>query len=743
MRRHLFAASAAAALAVAGLAIPAFAATSGTWTVSAPSGSGNAAVVTLTNGRLTFAAQRAGTTVLSPASIGISANVGDFTSGLDFTSRSDTVVNQSYPMTTGKQRNRSATYNQATLSFTAGNGATMNLVVRAGADGVAYRYVLPGSGSITVNSEASSWTVPTGAPAWLNDYASDYQGQWHTTTAGAATAGSFAYPALFNVGGTYVSIAESDVDGRYTASTLNHAAGSGTYRSSLEGAVTSTGPLSTAWRIAAIGDLNTVTTTRIVDDMAPPSRIADTSWIKPGPVAWSWLTDPGSPSDENRQKQYVDFAQQNGWPYVLVDAGWQASWVPDLVSYARARGVAILLWFDSSNLQTATQRQQLQTARNWGVVGVKIDFVFGHSQSVLKWFDTVLAQTASLHLMVNFHGTEMTRGMQRTWPHVMTSEAVFGAEQQRDNAAFDTILPYTRNAVSSMDFTPVDFSTAMGNTTKGHQVGMSVVFESGWQHYSDKPESYRTEPLALAVLNKTPTVWDETRLLDGTPGREVYLARRSGGTWFVGGLSALGAKTFTAPLGFLGAGQWFVETVRDGGSGLTRDTGTVTSGGTLSVPEAANGGFVSVLCPFTAGMNTCPNPSGSTPPPANHLVGVGSGRCLEVPNQSQTNGTQLDIQDCTAGANQQWTQLPGGALQVYGSKCMDVLGHATAAGSKVAIWDCNGGANQQWRLNADGTVVGVESGLCLDVTGAATTNGTPVEIWTCNGGSNQKWSRTT
>src|SRR5256885_9708617 len=227
-------------------------------------------------------------------------------------------------------------------------------------------------------------------------------------------------------------------------------------KKSLEGAVTSTGPLSTAWRIAAIGDLNTVTTTRIVDDMAPPSRIADTSWIKPDPVAWSWLTDPASPGDENRQKQYVDFAQQNGWPYVLVDAGWQATWVPDLVAYAHARNVGILLWYDSSNLQTATQRQQLQTARNWGVVGVKIDFVFGHSQSVLKWVATVLAQTASLHLMVNFHGTEMTRGMQRTWPHVMTSEAVFGAEQQRDNAAFDTILPYTRNAVSSMDFTPVE-----------------------------------------------------------------------------------------------------------------------------------------------------------------------------------------------------------------------------------------------------------------------------------------------
>jgi hypothetical protein len=123
------------------------------------------------------------------------------------------------------------------------------------------------------------------------------------------------------------------------------------------------------------------------------------------------------------------------------------------------------------------------------------------------------------------------------------------------------------------------------------------------------------------------------------------------------------------------------------------------------------------------------------------LRGVGSGRCLDVPGQSTTNGTLLEIWDCNGGANQQWTYLSNGELQVYGNKCLDVPNHATAAGTRVEIWDCNGGANQQWNLNSDGTVVGRESGLCLDVTGAGTANGTAVEIWTCNGGSNQKWTR--
>jgi hypothetical protein len=123
------------------------------------------------------------------------------------------------------------------------------------------------------------------------------------------------------------------------------------------------------------------------------------------------------------------------------------------------------------------------------------------------------------------------------------------------------------------------------------------------------------------------------------------------------------------------------------------------------------------------------------------LRGVGSNRCLDVPGLATANGTLLQIWDCNGGANQQWTYLSNGELQVYGNKCLDVPNHATAAGTRVEIWDCNGGANQQWNLNSDGTIVGRESGLCLDVTGAGTANGTPVEIWPCNGGSNQKWTR--
>ncbi|WP_318307296.1 non-reducing end alpha-L-arabinofuranosidase family hydrolase [Amycolatopsis solani] len=122
------------------------------------------------------------------------------------------------------------------------------------------------------------------------------------------------------------------------------------------------------------------------------------------------------------------------------------------------------------------------------------------------------------------------------------------------------------------------------------------------------------------------------------------------------------------------------------------------------------------------------------------LRGAGSNRCLDVANASQSDGAALQIYDCSGGTNQQWTATDAGELRVYGGKCLDVPGSATTAGTRLQTWTCHGGANQQWRVNADGTVVGVQSGLCLDVVGAGTANGTAVEIWTCHGGTNQKWS---
>ncbi|MFC9925470.1 non-reducing end alpha-L-arabinofuranosidase family hydrolase [Streptomyces sp. NPDC127190] len=153
----------------------------------------------------------------------------------------------------------------------------------------------------------------------------------------------------------------------------------------------------------------------------------------------------------------------------------------------------------------------------------------------------------------------------------------------------------------------------------------------------------------------------------------------------------------------------------------------------LSVVLAA---AVSVLVSLAAMLVAVPAQAATS----GAVQGVGSGRCLDVPNASQTDGALLQIWDCTGGTNQQWTLTDGNQLTVYGNKCLDVPGHATTAGTKVEIWSCNGGTNQQWRVNSDGTIVGVESGLCLDVSGGATANGTAVQLWSCTGAANQKWT---
>src|SRR5439155_8860793 len=161
--------------------------------------------------------------------------------------------------------------------------------------------------------------------------------------------------------------------------------------------------------------------------------------------------------------------------------------------------------------------------------------------------------------------------LQRTWPHVMTMEGIRGTENRPVHASTNTMFPFTRNVVGGMDYTPVAFLPGR-DTSDAHEVATFVVYESGWQHASDKPEDYEIRPEALRTLDQIPTVWDDTRLLAGRPGQEAVMARRNGDRWFVGGLSAVAARTTQTPLGFLAAGRYLAETLRDGDHGLVCET---------------------------------------------------------------------------------------------------------------------------------------------------------------------------
>jgi alpha-glucosidase len=591
------------ALAAGGMPAPATAAPPGAWTVTQRDVS---AQVSLVDGTLRLGVTRHGRTVLAPAPVGLRTAGADLSAGLEVIGQHRRTVVERYDMTTGKRHHRESRMSELRLALRNTDGARLDLLVRAAADGVAYRYELPAE--VAVTGEASAFSLPADAPAWLLPYNAWYEENRVATTAGAA-AGDFGYPSLFQVGGDYALLTESDVDGRYSGGRLRHAAGSGDYQVVLADASVTT--KRTSWRTAIVGDLATVTESTLVDDLATPSKIRDTSWIQPGKVAWSWLSDHPSPANFERQKQFVDFAARNNLYAVLVDEGWSAEWVPELVRYARAKGVEILLWFRWTDLDTAEERDTvLPRVKSWGVRGVKLDFMESDSQARYQWYDAVLAKTAALHLMVNFHGSTIPHGLARTWPHVMSMEAVRGAENYPPPAG-NPMQAFTRNVVGSMDYTPVSLDTGIQRASVAHEVALPVVFESGWTHFADSPEAYERHPQALRFLDQLPTTWDETRFVGGHPSSGAVFARRSGDRWFLGAISAGPARTMTAPLSFLGGGRWLVEVVRDTPgprADVTRSAEVRTAHDALSVDVPADGGFAAIACRAVPGRTTCDRP---------------------------------------------------------------------------------------------------------------------------------------
>jgi hypothetical protein len=542
---------------------------------------------------------------LVDATLGLRTAGSDLTHDLHLIGTTQRNLVEHYQMTTGKRLLRDANLAETRYALQNNKGEKLDVVVRVANDGVAFRYELPGTTQATVTGEATSYMLPTDAQAWLLPYEPSYEKERIQTTAVGAPTGDYGNPSLFRSGERYVLITEANADGRYDGSRLAHVANSPRYGLTLADArVDSTGV--TPWRTVITGDLATVTESTLVDDLADPAKLTDTHWIRPGRVAWSWISDHVSPKNFERQKAFVDFAAANRMPYVLVDEGWSDTWVPELVRYANAKHVDVLLWFPWTKLDTPAKRNEwLTRVKGWGVKGVKIDFMESDSQARYRWYDETLADTARLQLMVNFHGATIPHGLARTWPHLMSMEGVRGAENDPP-AVGNTIQPFTRNVVGSMDYTPVALDVGRQEASIAHEVALPIVFESGWTHLADSPEAYQRRPNALAFLDQIPTTWDETKLIAGTPGQEAIFARRSGDRWFIGAISAGPARRLSVPLASLGVGPWRADIIRDGsGRGdVARSTQNVTADATLSFDVPANGGFAAMLCPVAKGQFT-------------------------------------------------------------------------------------------------------------------------------------------
>ena len=508
-------------------------------------------------------------------------------------------VKDSYTMIGGKRRECSNEANETTYLYIDNIGRQQSLTVRAYNDGVAFHYTLDGLQHTRPTEELTTYRIPEGTKRWMQKWTEPYEEFFPLATTGEKENRRWGYPALIQPSDKlFALISEAGIERWNSASSLYNDRNKELYRVVMDvNQQNATGRWTSPWRVIIVGKLEDVVASTLVTDVCEPCRISDTSWIKPGSVSWIyWAYNHGS-NDYQIIKQYVDMAVEMRWPYVLIDAEWDemknGGSIEDAIRYAHDRGIKPLLWYNSSTAWLKAwgapgpherlnapelREREFAWLEKMGVAGVKIDFFAGDKQETMEYCIDLLECAARHHLLVNFHGATIPRGWQRTYPNLMSVEAVYGAEWYNNNAtltpkaaAHNATLPFTRNVIGPMDYTPCTFSDSQHPhiTTHAHELALSVLFESPLLHWADKPESYLAQPRDVRdFMSALPTTWDETRLLGGYPGEWVVIARRQGNKWYIAGINGKDtAQTLSFDTSILPKGRYTLFTDKPGYKG--------------------------------------------------------------------------------------------------------------------------------------------------------------------------------
>ena len=518
-------------------------------------------------------------------------------------------VKDDYQMLEGKRLHCTNEANE----YQAPIGSNAKIVIRLYNDGVAFRYEYIKLENQKQPEEHTVYLIPEGTKRWFMQWTEAYEGFFPQTTtykvkpirtsSGVSTSADgwnnrWGYPALLEPAeGVFALISEANVERRQSASCLYND-GERYSVVAAENDLNLSGDWHTPWRVVIIGKLADIVESTLVTDVSEPSQLKDTNWIKPGVVSWIyWANNHGS-NDYNIIKKYVDMAVVLKLPYVLIDAEWdemdkiasnEGKTIEDAVAYANAKGIKPMIWYNSSvgwidgapgpkfRLNKPEDREkEFAWCEKIGVAGVKIDFFSGDNQMNMDYCLDLLESAARHHLLVNFHGAPIPRGWQKTWPNLLSTEGVYGAEWYNNVPTFtdkaashNTTLPFTRNVIGPMDYTPCAFSDSQHPhiTSLAHELALTVLYESGLQHLADRPESFLAQPKEVQdFLGQLPTVWDETRYVSGYPGESAVLARRSGNTWYVAGINGKDApQILKTNLSFIGKGS--VQMFADDASG--------------------------------------------------------------------------------------------------------------------------------------------------------------------------------
>lgn len=472
--------------------------------------------------------------------------------------------------------------------------ASMTVEVRLYDDGFAYRYadVDGGSGSKTVYvlEEKSDINLPEGTTTFAGGYSATYEFDYIERSYDELVnhGGVFNTPVTAYTGEKWMLFSESDAfagEVNYVKSVLETQSGSASlgWRFGFDrdpanevtddlaspghiriNEVATDNLFTTPWRAAIIADdLDTLANSSVIDSLCPPmdeELFKSTDWIQPGKVSWSWWSG-GDQSNYDVQVDHVDFSAENGWEYCCLDAGWPAfeDRIEELCDYAKDKGVGIILWVNYLHLKTPEEIEELFSQwHDWGVVGVKTDYFESDDIDVLQVMRNVAEIGAKYELMVYYHGCINPCGETRTYPNIMTYEAVLGEEFRKWSTVPTPqnclMYPFTRNITGSMDYTPSCIAITKTGESAGFSIAKSIVYESALQHFASSAYSFPYF-IGLPLLSRMPTAWHESTLYDGYPGQYVTFIRSDGEDYYIGSMT-LEERTQTIPLDFLPDGEY-------------------------------------------------------------------------------------------------------------------------------------------------------------------------------------------
>ena len=623
--------------------------------------------------RLTWSLMHDSTKVIAPSPISLSLSDGKVLGASPRVKKVSTrKVDTSFATPFYKKSEVKDVYNELTLRLSDG----LSVIFRAYDDGAAYRLSLDGKGARRVTSEEAVFNFAGDYNAFIpyvNDlrdadypYSYSFESYYDESPISEMYADSLAIvPLLVELPhGKKALIMEGDVEGypgmflvkgenansieaRFAPEPLSEKIGgfselnlipveTAPYIAKLEG------PVTLPWRaVTVVTSDSQLAESDMAQRLASPSRIADTSWIKPGKVAWDWwnnwnVTGVDFPAGINTPtyKYYIDFAAENGLEYIIVDEGWSRESlmspvegidIAELARYGKEKGVGVILWARWRDVDKEMDEAFPHYA-GLGIAGFKVDFFDRDDRRVIESMTKIADAAARNRLLLDLHGMKAT-GIQRTYPNVVNFEGVKGLENYKwlpvvdgkpgvDVMRYDVTAPFIRMAAGPMDYTPGAMTNAapgnyrsindtpMSFGTRAHQLAMYVVYEAPLQMLADSPGAYRNNPESLRFISAIPTVFDETRVLAGEVGEYIAVARRKGDTWYVGALTSLTPRDLKIPLSFLAPGVTYnAVTMSDGvnvnrnGADCRREERRVTSGSELDAAMASGGGFAAIITP--------------------------------------------------------------------------------------------------------------------------------------------------